>query len=412
MYDQRCLVVRALERVMPSIRRWFVAWISAAAVLGDGALLRAGEPYAPKDDGDVLETLPVSLFNNRDEVAELRTRLAQSPTNPSVASAVAARYMQLGSQSGDPRFYGYARATLETWWESPDPPADILKLRAKLKEKNHDYDASLADLHLLLERDPQDIQGWIEVANINRVQGRYGQSRQACDRLREFGPFAEALGRIPLMAVTGQAAEAYRQLAELLPEARSQYPMTVQWFLTMQAEVGLALGRHEQAEAHLREALTLAPEDKYLLRAYGELLLDQGRNAEALELVDGHPTDDGLLLCAALAAKRLGRETHSAELQAQLESRFDEIRRRGDLPLGRFEARFMLAIKNEPREALALALANWRLQKEPHDTQTVLEAALAANQPEQARPVIEFLAASHTKHAALQSLVALLEQAR
>ncbi len=411
MHDQRWFLVREQTHGMVIRRAWFVALSSTFAALAALAPAGAAEPYVPQDDDEVLETLPTALFSSRDEVTDLRKRLAGDPTNPDLASSTAARYMQLGSQTGDPRFFGYARAALQAWWQADDPPPDILKLRAKLKEKNHDYDQALADLRLLLVREPHDIQGWIEASNISRVQGDYDQARQACDKLSEFaGPFATALGRVPIMAVTGQAEEAYAQLAAMVPEARAQYPSTVQWILTIQAEVALALGRDDEAETHLREALAAAPEDKYLLRAYGDFLLDRGREEEALALVEGHASDDGLLLCAAVAARRLGREAQAVEWQAQLASRFDEVRQRGDQPLGRFEARLALVLKNDPQRALALALANWRLQKETHDTQTVLEAALAAHDPLQAKPVLAFLAENHTEHAALQKLVEQLER--
>ena len=383
-----------------------LAWTLAFAAMSALSSAGGAEPYVPRDDKEVLETLPTALFSNRDEVTDLRQRLALDPTNPELAAAAAARFMKLGSQTGDPRFYGYARAAIHAWWSTDDPPSEILRLRAKLKEKNHDYDLALADLKLLLKREPRDVQGWFEVSNIFRVQGKYDQARQACNQLSEFaGPFAAVLCRAPIMAVTGEANEAYDLLEKMLPEARTDYPTTVQWILTVQAEIATALGRDDTAEERLREGMASAPEDKYLLRAYGDFLLDHGRDAEALSLVEGHANDDGLLLCAAIAARRLGKDAEAAQLHAQLESRFDEIRQRGDQPLGRFEARFTLILKNDPQRALKLAMANWRLQKETHDTQTALETAIAARDPAGAKPVLAFLAANHTEHVALQKLV-------
>jgi hypothetical protein len=122
-------------------------------------------------------------------------------------------------------------------------------------------------------------------------------------------------------------------------------------------------------------------------------------------LVAGRPNDDGLLLCAALAAQRLGRDQDAARWQAELVRRFEEVRQRGDVPLGRFEARSVLLLEQDPPRALALALANWRVQKEVHDTRTVLEAAIAAHDPRQAQPVLQFLAENGARHAALDPLV-------
>jgi tetratricopeptide (TPR) repeat protein len=378
-----------------------------------GTLTHASEPRTPHDDGEVLETLPRALFASRDEVAELRRRLAAAPTDPEIARSAATRFVQLGSQTGDARFYGYAQSALAPWWEVGDPPTELLRLRAKLKEKNHNYDLALADLQMVLQRYPTDAQAWIEASNIFRVQGKYDKARQACEKLSAFAdPFAVALCRIPILAVTGGAEEAHRLLAEILPEAKQNYPSVEPWILTMQTEIALALGRDDEAEERLRDGLAKAPADRYLLRAYGELLLEKARYDEAFALVEGQAEDDGLLLCAAIAARRSGRTAEAEKLQARLESRFAEVRQRGDQPLGRFEARSMLFLKDDPAKALELALKNWSVQKETHDTQTVLEAAIAAHAPDQARPVVAFLAASGATHVVLDTLVAQLESMR
>src|SRR5262249_18637853 len=102
---------------------------------------------------------------------------------------------------------------------------------------------------------------------------------------------------------------------------------------------------------------------------------------------------------------RLGRAEDAARWRAQLAARFQEIRQRGDQPLGRFEARYTLLLENDPRRAVELAMANWRVQKEVHDTRTVLEAAIAANDASSARVVLKFITDNGVKHAGLDPLL-------
>lgn len=366
----------------------------------------AGEPYVPSSDSEVLETLQIDLFAEPGELVKLRERLARAPQNPEVVASVAARYVQLGAQASDPRYFGYARAALGGWWGSAEAPADMLRLRAKIKEKNHEYQNALADLRLLLERYPEDAQGWIEASNIHRVTGDYEAARHASDELSRFaGPFATALARIPLMAVSGQAEEAYLELQRLLPEAERDYPGTIRWFQAMRAEVALALGKTAEAEEQLRASLGSSPDDVYLLRAYGDLLIDQRRYAEALALTKERTTDDGLLLCAAIAAVGGGQKADAEALEKALAERFDEVRQRGDEPLGRFEARFALVVQNDPGRALRLALKNWEAQRETQDSRLVLEAALAADAPQEAAPVVAFLERHGTQHVRLEALM-------
>ena len=116
----------------------------------------------------------------------------------------------MGKQEGDPRFYGYFRAAISPWWEATSPPPAILKLRDKLKERNHDYDQALVDLRLLLDGQPRDLQAWIELSNIYRVQGKYTEAQQACDTLSQFaGLMPITLCRVPHQAATYCAVQSF-----------------------------------------------------------------------------------------------------------------------------------------------------------------------------------------------------------
>ena len=111
------------------------------------------------------------------------------------------------------------------------------------------------------------------------------------------------MSRVPIQAVTGEAEEAYASLSDVLPMVRENYPSAVQWIVTMQAEIARALGHDEQAERHYAEGLANDPADFYLLRSYGDYLLDHGREEEVLSLLREHVSDTGILLLAAIAAR-------------------------------------------------------------------------------------------------------------
>ena len=57
----------------------------------------------------------------------------------------------------------------------------------------------------------------------------------------------------------------------------------------------------------------------------------------------------------------------------------------------REEARFELEVRGDAATALGLALANWKIQKEPSDARLVLQAAVAANDPAAAADVLAFI---------------------
>ena len=329
-------------------------WCSLAAASS------AGEPYTPSSDDEVLETLPRLVLSATGELNVKRRQLRANPDNAKLAAEVASGYVALASATGEPRYDGYARAALRRWWDADDAPNDILRLRAKINERDHDYDAAVTDLERVLAADPLDVQAWIEVANLRRVQGRYDEARSACDTLAEFAAEVPVVvARAPLWAATGKAQAAYDQLEAVRGEVASRWTGTLPWLLTMQAEIARGLGHNELAERRYREALEVAPEDFYLLRAYADFLLDHDRPGEVVPMLTPHVADTGILLRAAIAAQRSGDESQAQAWRSQLADRFEEIRLRGGTPHGRFESRFRLELTDDPEKALGVALENW-----------------------------------------------------
>ena len=378
---------------MNELRSYF--FTSALVVASLGLVLTQGgiaKPYLPSSESEVLEVLPNDFSKRRDDLTRLRERLAKDPGNLALASAISNEFIRMGGESGDPRFYGFARAAIAKWWPETDPPDSILKIRAKLEERDHHYDSALQDLEKVTAKNATDAQAWLEIANIYRVQGRYDEARRACQKLASFaGDVPVTLCAAPLDALTGQPERAFQELARIVPKARQEFPSTVTWILTVQAEIACSLGRTEDAEALFKEGLQSNPNNQYLLRGYSDFLIDEDRPEEALALTKEHISDTGLLLRAAIAARKSGESDLAKKWGDQLDARFREIRQRGGQPHGRFEARLDLELHDDPETALTVALAHFKKQKETRDIRNVLEAALAANNPDAAKPALEFL---------------------
>lgn len=370
----------------------------------------AAEPYIPSSDAEVLQTLPQSLLVNRDELAKLRQRLSSDPKNPALAATIAGRYLSMGKRAGDPRFFGYARSAIGAWWESASADPAILRVRAKLKEQDHQYTEALLDLEKTLEQKPNDAQAILESANILRVLGRYDEALSYAKRMEQVSDeVPAALCRAPVMALTGEAEKAYELLNSILPEAKKKYPSTVGFIGTVKAEIAQALGRDTEVEQHFKTGLDADGQDFQMLRGYADFLLDHDRAEEVLELLTPHVDDNGVLLRAAIAAKKLGNEPLRKQWQLQLEERFREIRLRGSEPHGRFESRYALELNGDPQYAVTMAAAHWGKQKEIRDARNLLEAAIAADDVKAAEPVLAFLKLHGTEHVVLKALVDQLE---
>ena len=274
------------------------------AVIGCTGPLGA-TPFIPEHDADVLERLPTTLGGGgSSEVRGLRDQLARAPTDLTLAVSVAGRYVELGQVQTDPRYYGYAQAALSPWWGLADPPPEVLLLRAAIRQSRHEFDKALEDLAQLLKKDPRNPQAWLMQAVVLIVRADYQAALHSCEALarlrRGFLAFS-CMGSVA--SLSGQAKGGYGLLA--LAKAQSQgatEPERVR-LETLLGKTAERLGDSGRAERHLQEAQRLGPHDAYLLGAYADFLLDQGRAGEVVALLREETRVDGLLLRLTLAER-------------------------------------------------------------------------------------------------------------
>jgi tetratricopeptide (TPR) repeat protein len=367
-------------------------------------------PFVPSSDQQVLERLPARAADPRQrELRVLREQWRAAPNDPGVAVRLARRYVEEAGAEGDPRYVGYAQAALAPWWTQPEPPAEVRVLRAVLRQYGHEFDAALADLAAATAADPGNAEARSWQVAILLVQADYAAARQACERLAAW---AEALVgaacRAQVDALTGRAGPAANGLRSALRAAPAADPALRLWALTRLAEIEMHRGRHAEAEAAFREALSLGLPDVYLESAYADFLLDRGRAAEVIERLQGKERSDLLLLRLAIAGKAL-TSPKAVEWRQALAARFDAARLRGDALHQKEEARFALAVLGDTKRALELARSNYTLQREPADARVLLEAAAAASDPAAAEPVQRWLELNRVESVVLRELAARLK---
>ena len=365
-----------------------------------------GEPFLPQQDAQVLDHLSRKAADPAvREIRSLRASLLRDPHNLNVAVPLAIRLIEQSQSEGDPRFLGQAQAVLAPWLNQATPPPSALLLRATIRQNAHEFDLALADLDAVLSMQPTNAQAWLTKASIYQVQGRYEEARRACQPL-----FRLTRRHVPLTclsdiaSLTGQANKS----RELLTSSLDRPGISTRerlWILTILAEMAARTGDVKTAENYFADARSLGVKDQYLLGAYADFLLDQGRAPEVVTLLQRETRADGLLLRLTLAEQGLdlpASKDHTAELAA----RFAASRERGTRVHVREEARFTLALLHDPKTALSLAQANWEIQKEPWDARLLLESALAIGSRNAARPAIAWLHTNHVEDMRLQQLAA------
>ena len=371
----------------------------------------AKTPFIPEHDADVLERLPMALGGDAGELRRLRDRLARAPTDVAQAVAVAGGYIEFGQIQTDPRYYGYAQAALAPWWGLSNPPPEVLLLRAAIRQSRHEFAPALQDLSRLLEKAPRDPQARLMQAVILIVRGDYGAAWQACEALarlrRAFLAFS-CMGSVA--SLSGQAEGGYGLLVLAKEQSHGAAPAEQVRLETLLGKTAERMGDRQRAEAHFQEGRRLGPHDAYLLGAYADFLLDQGRAGDAVTLLRDETRVDGLLLRLTLAERAIGASGRDAHIE-ELRARFAASRQRGDSLHQGEEARFVLHLTGRPQAALTLAQANWAVQREPGDARILLEAALTAGDAAAARPALDWMAETGIEDVTLRQLARRLADA-
>jgi len=370
-------------------------------------------PRVPASDAEVVERVPARAVDPRArDLQALRAAWRANPRDVEIAVRLARRYFDEAAAEGDPRYVGYAQAALAPWWDEAAPPVAVRVQRAVLRQYGHGFDAALADLDAAVLAEPGNAEAWSWLAAIHMVRADYAAAARACDRLAPLTSALLATGcRAAVDSLTGRALVASNTLRAALDAARDAGPEERVWALTRLAEIDERRGATAAAERAFKEALAIGVADVYLQAAYADFLLDNGRAAEVLTLLEDGARADVLLLRLALAAQASG-DPRAGDWGRALAARFAAARARGDTTHEKEEARFVLELQGDARRALALAKSNYAVQREAADARVLLEAALAAGEPAAAAPVRDWLDANRVESVVLQSLAAKLGPAR
>jgi hypothetical protein len=279
----------------------------------------------------------------------------------------------------------------------------VLLLRATIRQSSHAFAAAIADLAKISQRDPKHPQALLTRATILTVQGEFALAREDCGKLGGIGP--EIYRIICLAAVdsmTGKAGPAYETLRNALASTSRIDSAARLWGETLLGEIA-----HRRldpaADRHFRAALSVGDKDLYLLGAYCDWLLHQGRAAEVIALLQEETRADTLLLRLALAQRALKRPEATASIE-MLRARFDASHMRGDTVHDRENARFELFLRGDARAALPYAIANWRVQREAADVRILAEAAAAAKDADAVAAVTQWLADTGLEFPAVAAL--------
>ncbi len=373
-----------------------VSLITLGALTALSPISAAAAPYTPVSDAEIVERLPGRASDPAiKRVESLRKQLAARPDDKALRVEIGRRYFDMAMAQGDPRYVGYASATIAPMAQSGADNAGYWLTRGLIEQFSHDFPAALASLAKSSQLDPASAEPILWRAAIFMVEARYADAMAECDKLTNLTDSAFQVGcRTYAQASTGQLEAAFLTLSTAAKATSKEAPELLLWHYTRLAEMASRLQRPEVAEAYFRAALKLGITDQFLLGAYADFLLLHQRSAETIKLLADWERSDVLLLRLVLAG-RATNDRRADNWAAQLRDRFQAAALRGDRLHEQEAARFELDVERSPAKALALASRNYAVQKEPRDAEILMRSALAAGQPKMAQPALDWLRESH-----------------
>jgi tetratricopeptide (TPR) repeat protein len=366
-------------------------------------------PYTPMRDDAPLQEVPSASDPAVRQMRLLRGELDTAGSSLVIAEQLAQAYIDFGRQVGDAHYAGYAEAVLAPWLQRPSPPATVLVEYATILQYRHQFLEARRELKRALISDPHNTQAWLTLATVDMVQGDYDAASHDCSQVAANGGYLLVIACTGnLRSYIGQAQQSLSLLTQIDGQAQTLPPAFRSWVQGLLAETSERLGDCAQAETYYRKALSLTPEDNFLLVAYADFLLDRHRPAEVLTLLSKASQSDTAFLRVALAKAAL----RSPDLPLYtwiMAARFAALAQRGSDYFGREQVRFALYLQHDPQAALKIAERNWEVQRAPWDARVFLESAQAARQPQAAAPALAFLRKTNLQDPIIEPLARRIE---
>jgi tetratricopeptide (TPR) repeat protein len=212
---------------------------------------------------------------------------AEGRAVPEVARLVeaASQAMRRARETGDPTWYGHARAAVDRARLLDPPDFAALRTQAWVLLGLHEFTAARTVAEEALARDPADWPSWANLTDALVELGDYARAADAADRLAELRPGVAAWTRVAgLQGLLGDRRAAIATLELAATAAAAAEPETLAWTLVHLGHEQRGLGRHEDAADSSERALAAFPDYHLALLGLARARAAQGGLDQAIAL--------------------------------------------------------------------------------------------------------------------------------
>ena len=353
-------------------------------------LIKAGDLSAARilisfSDQLAVQGLPGN--SGLQELQTLRERLQMQPDNVELASQFAEQALKTFRTNGEPRYLGYARSAITTWWDDTSPPEEIWLLRGRILQTNHEFIAAAKDLSRFIKQHHGNTEALLLLADAYRRSGNINLAKHSCLNLAVNGNSLLAkLCAIEVRLSLGEYKMALKHSELLISEVKALPKNERDWAYAVLAEIATANEKHEIAIEYY-ELTEISAESNLVTKLnYADSLIALERYSEAKVLFENNSSSVAVL--QRLARIEKGEQKNSASLKIPKHNLSNELFKRLHDPVLdaddylREKAIYYSYLDLKPQKALHFARLNWKSQKAWEDTELLLLTSKAVGEKE------------------------------
>lgn len=214
--------------------------------------------------------------------------LATKPNDFEAYNALALAFSRRARETSDVRFYTEAENALHRSFAISPGNFDGARIHVWLLLGRHEFAAALEEARKLNQRSADDVMVYGFLTDANIELGNYNDAEVAAQWMLNLrGATVPSLTRAAYLRELFGDTEGAVQLMEIALQSVPPDELEDRaWILSQMAHLDLAVGKTEEAEALLSQALTSFPGYHYALGNLAKVRLAQKRYAEAAQLLE------------------------------------------------------------------------------------------------------------------------------
>ncbi|HKD14902.1 MAG TPA: tetratricopeptide repeat protein [Candidatus Angelobacter sp.] len=271
-------------------------------------------------------SVEVKLSPAERNITQARRLIEKNPKDFEAFNALALALSRRARETSDVAFYAQAEEALKNSFAISPDNFDGARIHAWLLLGKHEFASALEEATRLNKKMPDDVMVYGFLTDANVELGNYKAAEAAAQRMLDLRP-----GNLAALTRAAYLRELFGDVdgaLELMNMAfQSTPPREVEdgaWILTQMAHLKLSVGKADEAEALLKQALAIFPDYHYAMGNLAKVRIEQRRYDDAVELLKKRyltaPHAENLFDLAE-ALKLSGREQEASRAFSEFEKK-------------------------------------------------------------------------------------------